>query len=133
MRTLQLLQEKNHFLEKFFSLNEKQILHMLEGHFDQIEQFYNQREDLMKIIRYVDAEVVKAEAVYRDINGVYTEMQKIMIKEIMRTKDQYVTRILEQDMQILALIDKAKSNIIKELQQVRKGKRAMTGYKSSAA
>jgi len=133
MRTLQLLQEKNHFLEKFYSLNEKQILRMVEGHFDQVEQFYNQREDLMKIIRYVDAEVLKAQAIHREVNGVYTESQKTMIKEFMRSKDQYVARILEQDVQILSLIDKAKTSIIKELQQVRHGKRAMSGYKSSAA
>ncbi len=133
IRVVQLLNEKNHFLEKFMSLNEKQIARLEKGHFDQVEQFYNQREDLIKIIKYIDSEINKAQMnpAKQDISLV--ESDKKLIKECLKTKDTYTSKILDQDMQVLALIDQAKSQIIKELQEVRLGKRAMAGYKSNIA
>jgi hypothetical protein len=41
-----------------------------------------------------------------------------------------VTRILAQDLQVLSLIEQAKSNIIKELRSVQAGKKAVGAYKS---
>lgn len=133
IRTVQLLNEKNHFLEKFMSLNEKQILRLEKGHFDQVEMFYNQREDLIKIIKYIDSEINKAQMSQSKKEMVLIEADRQLIKECLKTKDSYTSRILDQDMQVLALIDQAKSQIIKELQEVRLGKRAMAGYKSSIA
>jgi len=132
-RAIQLLQEKNHFLEKFLTLNEKQIHKMESGEFDAVENFYNQREDILKIIKYIDAEINKAQLVHKEVNGVYTDEQKRIIKGALTVKDQYVEQILEQDICILALIDQAKTQIIKELQDVRLGQRAMAGYKSKSA
>ena len=40
IRLVQLLNEKNHFLEKFYSLNESQINMLQQGMFDDIERFY---------------------------------------------------------------------------------------------
>jgi hypothetical protein len=131
-RVIQLLAEKNHFLEKFMSLNEKQILRLEQGHFDQIENFYNQREDMIKIIKYIDSEINKAQMLHDDDSKLaVTDRQAI--REGLKTKDNYTARILDQDMQVLSLIDQAKSQIIKELQEVRRGKRAMAGYKSNLA
>ena len=132
-RAIQLLQEKNHFLEKFLSLNETQIHKMNLGEFETIEKFYNQREDILKIIKYIDAEINKAQLLHKEVNGVYSEEQKKIIKNALNIKDQYVEQILEQDVNILSLIDSAKTKIIKELQDVRLGQRAMAGYKSKSA
>ena len=128
-RVIQLMGEKNHFLEKFMSLNEQQIMRLEQGHFDQIENFYNQREDLIKIIKYIDAEINKAQMQNETSNLRTTESDKSVIRENLKIKDTYTAKILDQDIQVLALIDKAKSQIIKELQNVRRGRRAMTGYK----
>ena len=57
MKTVQLLNEKNHFLEKFYSLNEKQLVQLSASRFENVEYFYNQREDILKIIKYIDAEL----------------------------------------------------------------------------
>ena len=132
-RTIQLMNEKIHFLEKFFSLNEKQIVRLESGLFDQIESFYNQRENLLKIIKYIDAEINKYQMLASDLKAEVTKADKKMITECLLTKDRYVERILDQDIQILAMIDQAKSNIIKELKEVRNGKKAMAGYKSNVA
>ncbi len=132
-RVIQLMGEKNHFLEKFMSLNEKQIARLEQGHFDQIEHFYNQREDLIKIIKYIDSETNKAQMQQQAMGKKVVEADKSMIRENLKTKDIYTAKILDQDMQVLALIDRAKTQIIKELQDVRHGQRAMSGYKASVA
>ena len=133
IRLIQFLNEKNHFLEKFYSLNESQITRLEAGKFDDLELFYNQREDLLKIIKYIDAEIHKAHMLHKDIVGQFSEEQKTEIRESLRTKEAYVRRILEQDLQVLGMIDDAKSMIIKELKGMQKTRRALTGYKSGAA
>lgn len=133
IRLIQLLNEKNHFLEKFFALNEKQILLLEAQAYETVDSFYNKREDIIKIIKYIDSEVMKAHQLHKDINGVFTETDKLALRECMRVKELYVAKILEQDIHVLALIDEAKSKIIKELQDVRLNKKAMAGYKSNIA
>ncbi len=131
IRIIQLLNEKNHFLEKFYSLNEKQIIQLELGHFDDIERFYNQREDLLKILKYVDAEINRAHGLYKDVTGPFDMAQKNQIKDCLRIKEMYVKKILEQDLIVLGLIDEAKSQIIRELQDIKKASRALAGYKST--
>ncbi|MBC7741087.1 MAG: hypothetical protein H7061_02740 [Bdellovibrionaceae bacterium] len=133
IRLIQFLNEKNHFLEKFYSLNEYQMSRLESGLFDDIEKFYNQREDLLKIIKYVDAEIHQSHMVHKDITGAFDENQKMQIREALRCKEMYVQKILEQDLSILSLIDEAKSQIIKELQDIKHTKKALAGYKSPAA
>lgn len=133
IRLIQFLNEKNHFLEKFFALNESQITRLETGRFEDLEKFYNQREDLLKIIKYIDSEIHKAHMLHKDIVGQFSEEQKTEIRESMRTKEAYVRRILEQDLQVLGMIDDAKSMIIKELKGIQTARKAMTGYKAGAA
>ena len=133
IRLIQFLNEKNHFLEKFYTLNESQINKLTAGSYEDLELFYNQREDLLKIIKYIDNEINKAHMLHKDIVGQFTVEQKTEIRESMRTKEAYVRRILEQDLQVLGMIDDAKSMIIKELQGMQKARRALNGYKVGAA
>ncbi len=131
MRIIQLLNEKNHFLEKFYSLNENQIRRLDQGQFDDIERFYNQREDLLKILKYVDAEINKSHVAYRQETMALDPAQKSSIRDCLRIKEMYVKKILEQDLIVLGLIDDAKSQIIRELQDIKKASRALSGYKSN--
>lgn len=133
IRLVQLLTEKTHFLEKFYTLNEAQIAELENGHFDKIEKFYNQREDILKILKHLDAEVNRAHTLHKEINGVFTETDRAAFHECMRVKEMFVEKIIDQDMQVLALIDEAKSKIIRELQDVRLAKKAMHGYKTNVA
>lgn len=131
IRLVQTLNEKNHFLEKFYSLNESQIEKLRAGNFDDIERFYNQREDLLKILKYVDSEINRSHLLHKDLTGSFDAAQKTAIKECLRAKEMYVKRILDQDLVVLGLIDDAKSQIIRELQDVKKASRALSGYKST--
>ena len=133
IRLIQFLNEKNHFLEKFYALNETQIAKLEVGHFDSVEMFYNQREDLLKIIKYIDAEIQKAHGLHKDMSGEFSEVEKTAIRAALRAKESYVQRILEQDLLILGMIDEAKSQIIRELKDIAKARKALTGYKSNVA
>lgn len=133
IRLIQFLNEKNHFLEKFYTLNEAQITRLNAGLFDEIEKFYNQREDLLKIIKYVDGEIQKSHGLHKDMSGKFTEEQKAEIRDSLRIKEAYVKRILEQDLQVLGMIDDAKSQIIRELQGIAQSKKALAGYKVNVA
>lgn len=133
IRIIQYLNEKNHFLEKFCTLNETQISRLRAGLFDELEVFYNQREDLLKIIKYIDAEIHKAHMLHKDTTGQFAAEQKTEIYACLRAKESYAKHILEQDLEVLGLIDDAKSTIIKELQGVQKARKAMIGYKTGAA
>lgn len=132
MKTVQLLNEKNHFLEKFYSLNEKQLVQLSASKFENVEYFYNQREDILKIIKYIDAELARAHDDEVAMNLAISGQDQLAVKECLRIKDIYVNRIVEQDVQIISLIEKLKNNIITELKTVRGARRAMTGYKSTS-
>lgn len=129
MKTIQLLNEKNHFLEKFYSLNEKQLIQLSASQFENIEYFYNQREDILKIIKYIDSEIVRAHNDELAMNIIASAQDHEAVKECLRIKDIFVNRIIEQDIQIISLIERLKSNIIKELKTVRHARKAMAGYK----
>lgn len=128
-RIISLLQEKNHYLEKFYSLNETEILNFSMGNFENLENFYNTRERILEIIRYLDGQLEQENAATHDFATVSAEDRR-EATAAMRTKDEYVTRIIEQDLEVLACIEAAKSNIIRELQDVRRVRKAVGGYKS---
>ena len=127
-RIITLMNEKNHYLEKFYSLNEKELKNFLVGSFESIEYFYNSREKILEIIKYIDAQTEQEQI--RLAQEPVAESDKLEIRRALLIKDQYVERILEQDLQILSCIEATKNNLIKELQGISKNKKAVGGYKS---
>lgn len=128
-RIINLLQEKNHYLEKFYALNETEIFNFSNGNFDNLEVFYNTREKILEILRYIDSQLDQVQKTLIDLSGVSTDERR-QTREAMATKDEYVSRIINQDLEVLACIEAAKSNIIRELQDVRRVRKAVGGYKS---
>lgn len=130
IRIITLLNEKNHYLEKFYSLNEVELVNFAQGEFDNLEYFYQTRERILDVLKYVDAQIEKAHDAVMSDNNVTSEDRR-NIKEALDIKDEYVARIIEQDIQVLACIEMAKNSIIRELQDVRKSRKAVGGYKSN--
>jgi hypothetical protein len=130
-RVITLLNEKNHYLEKFYSLNEAELKNFLQSNFDGLEVFYNSREKILEIIKYIDSQIESERM--KDNNQAVAEKYKMEIKQALSAKDQYVERILEQDLQILSCIEAAKNEIIKELKSVKHGRKAMKGYKQPSS
>jgi flagellar protein FliS len=123
-RIISLLEQKNHYLEKFYSTNEAALEQFQVGIFDSLESFYQTREKILEIIRYIDSEIGS------ENTELMSPTDRALAAENMKIKDQYVEKILTQDLEILACIDSAKSSIIRELQDVKKARKAVSGYKS---
>lgn len=128
-RIIALLNEKNHYLEKFYSLNETELVNFAQGQFENLESFYQTRERILEVLRYVDSQIEKINDETQAIEGI-VESERAQVKEALGIKDQYVTKIIEQDIQVLSCIETAKNSIIRELQDVRRNRKGISGYKS---
>ncbi len=126
MRLIQLLEQKNHYLEKYLTLNETQLSLLKQGEIDSLDEFYTQRDEMLNVISYIDTQV--SECTKQNFD--YQTNDRDNVKNLLHIKNQYIYQILDQDVQILSLIDQAKSLIIKELQDIKKGKIAIKGYHS---
>lgn len=126
---INLLNQKNHHLERFHRHNETEILNFMEGNFDNLERFYNSREVILDIISCIDKMIEGAQPKEPVASGVSSESKREIIGALDRKND-LVTQILSQDLQVLSLIESAKSGIIKELAQVKTAKKAVGSYKS---
>ncbi len=128
-RIIELLNEKNHYLEKFYALNETELINFSRDSFDNLENFYRTREKILEIIKYLDSELNRAHTQSVDVAKASSE-HKRTAREALAVKDEYVTRIIEQDIEVLTHIEAAKNGIIRELQDLRKNRKAISGYKS---
>lgn len=127
LRIITLLDQKNHYLEKFYSANETELINFSAGQFDNLESFYQTREKILEMIKYLDSELDKLPA---ETAVTLSAEQKQSVREALAIKDEYVSRILSQDLEILSCIESAKSEIIRELQEIRRTKKAVGSYKS---
>lgn len=125
-RIINLINQKNHYLEKFYSANESEILNFVAGDFSNLESFYQNREKILEMIKYIDGQIEAASSEGNELSA--TERKEV--SEGLAIKDEYVNRILGQDLEILATIEDAKSSIIRELQDVRKTRKAVGSYRS---
>lgn len=126
-RIIQLLDQKNHYLEKFYALGEQTLTQLSEGRFNDIEGFYQNREKILEMIRYIDFEVNEAQQeIKEDIEAAVRKE----VKDRLKVKEAYVAQILDQDLSIMSFIEQVKTEVIKELQQVRKARKAVGGYRT---
>lgn len=125
---INLLDQKNQHLERFYRRNEDEILNFTDGNFDNLERFYHSREVILDMIGCLDQMIEEAQG---RVDTHLTDDDKRQAIQALDRKNDLVTQILSQDLQILSLIENAKSNIIKELTQVKTAKKAVGSYKSS--
>jgi hypothetical protein len=125
-----LLNDKNEHLHKFLQLNETELINFMNGNFDNLEVFYQSRETILDLIRCIDGLV---EVALKDSpsegSQIAPEEKRDFLKTLSRKND-LITQILAQDLQILSVIEQAKSDIIKELRQVQAARKAVGAYKS---
>ena len=126
---INLLKDKNYHLEKFHELNANELMNFAEGNFDNLEVFYQSRETILDLIRCIDRLIDAATATQPEKIDI-SDADKKTVTSCMNMKSELVTRILAQDLQILSMIEQAKSNIIKELRQVQSAKKAVGAYKT---
>lgn len=130
-RVIELLEEKNHFLEEFFCVNERELISFEKGEFDNIESFYQAREKVLEVIRCIEGLIHEENerSAGREING--TDRQEVEV--LLKAKGGWVAAILAQDLRILSCIEKEKSNIIRELRATSSAKKAVSAYRGIEA
>jgi hypothetical protein len=125
-----LLHDKNEHLQKFLQLNETELINFTQGNFDNLEVFYQSRETTLDLIRCIDGLVeVGLKNTPAEQSQIAPENKRELMK-ILAQKNDLVTQILAQDLQILSAIEQAKSTIIKDLRQVQAARKAVGSYKS---
>jgi hypothetical protein len=129
---INLLKDKNYHLQKFYQLNESELINFADNNFDNLEIFYQSRETLLDLVRCIDRLIDAAAAAHTGPDEISAKNKKEMLTA-MNSKNDLVQRILAQDLQILSVIEQAKSDIIKELRQVQGAKKVVGAYKSGDA
>lgn len=127
---IKLMRQRNEHLLKFKEINEKELINFAEGQFDNIETFYQARETLLNLVRSIDTMISNEAASVDPQSPSITDEYRRAVVESMDIKNQIVTEILSQDLQILSVIETAKSGIIKELKQVQATRKAFNSYQS---
>lgn len=131
-RIIALLREKNLYLEKFYFINEQELINIGGGNFDTIESFYQARDKILDLVNCVDGLLNEENSRKPEGNSAdLTAEQRSEIEALLRSKDEIVKAILVQDLQILTYIEKEKSNIIRELSANNKARRAVGAYAST--
>jgi hypothetical protein len=129
---INLLKDKNEHLRKFKQLNESELANFSEGNFDNLEIFYNSRETILDLIRCIDG-LIDVSLNESDLETMpAAEEDRARIVQILGQRNDLVTEILAQDLQILSVIEQTKSDIIKELRQVQSARKAVGAYKSGS-
>lgn len=128
-RTLDLLERKNQYLEKFLLIGEAELLNFEVGDFKNLESFYECREKILNIIRRIEKQIEKSSSEFSDQRNI-DQRHAARARGQLELKDQIVNEILDLDLRLISCIEAAKSSIIKELRMVKKGKKALSGYKS---
>ena len=124
-RLIDLLKEKNHYLESFFAVNEHELSNFSEGEFENVEGFYQAREKILEFIKRID---LKIDLEQKTSTGIITDDFRTEVEACLMVKDEWVTAILQQDLQVISYVENEKSNIIRELSATRQTKRAVTAY-----
>jgi hypothetical protein len=128
-KTITYLEEKNMFLEKFMGINREWLDRLSRGDFNKLEEFRENRENILNIIKHLD---VLVDAHSRKMDGdEIPDIIKHRLNALLERKDALVKVILSQDLEIMELVENAKSQIIVELQNVRKTRKTIGSYKST--
>lgn len=127
-RIIELYEQRNHYLEKFYSINENEIQRMTTGNFDNVNNFYQSRDGILNIINYIDTQLGSEQE--KALTHLCDDGARQQLKEQLDIKNEYVLRILDQDLAIISLIEKEKANVLKDLQEVRRNRKAVSGYKT---
>lgn len=124
---MHLLLERNRHLKQFASLNTNQIEKIRSKDFENINDFYTNRENLLLVIEKIE-NLINEKLENKNIN--FSNQNKLDINKIFSEKDEIIKGILNQDLEILSFIDNEKNNLISQLKVTQKNKKTLSAYKS---
>ncbi len=122
---LDLLQRKNSFLEKFYTINEAELLNFTNDDFDNLESFYQCRENILRLVGRLDEQL---DDYLKSMDSDISREVRRQIQDCLDRKDEWAKKIVDQDLQIITEIERKKTGIINELKSVQNGKMLHKAY-----
>lgn len=125
---IDLLKEKNFYLERFLEESRKERTSFKARRFDNLEPLYKKREQILQNIQSIDVRInrICSEKGEEILNMPNKGEMQVLLKKI---KDN-VRYIMEEDLEIISCIESEKTKIIKEISQTKEGRRVLKGYKA---
>ncbi len=127
-KVLELLKEKNFYLERFLEESRKERGRFKARHFENLDLLYNKREQILLNIQSIDRRI--NELCDEDGTEVLNPPKKSEVEQMLKNIKNNVRYIMEEDLQIISFIEEEKSKIIKEISNTREGRRVLNGYKA---
>ncbi|OQW50325.1 MAG: hypothetical protein A4S09_00590 [Proteobacteria bacterium SG_bin7] len=127
---IDLMNRKNSFLEKFYTINEAELLNFSSDDFGNLESFYQCRENILRLIGRID------EQLDDHLKSIDTNLSREVIMQIqtcLDKKDEWAKKIVDQDLQIISAIEKKKSGIITELKSVQNTRKLNSAYTTNTS
>lgn len=122
---IDLMNRKNSFLEKFYTINEAELINFSADDFANLESFYQCRENILRLITRLDEQM---DNLIKSLDHELPLEARKKIEDCLGEKDEWAKKIVDQDLQIITQIEKKKSGIITELRAIQLGKAANKAY-----
>ena len=110
---LNLLKEKNFFLEKFLEESREKRVQFKARRFENLQKLYEKREKILSNIEIIDKKINKTLTQKSSVEMNSPNKNK-MIRVLQKIRSN-ISDILDQDLQIISYIENEKSEIIKEI------------------
>lgn len=127
-KVLELLKEKNFYLERFLEESRKERSRFKARKFENLDHLYNKREQIILNIQSIDRRI--SEMCADDGTEILNPPKKDEISMMLRNIKSNVRYIMEEDLQIISYIENEKTKIIKEITKTKEGRKVLNGYKA---
>ena len=127
-RVLELLKEKNFYLERFLEESRKERSRFKARHFENLDALYKKREQILANIQSIDTRI--ADACDEQGEDILNPPGKNEISQLLSKIRDNVRFITEEDLEMISYIEEEKSKIIREISQTCEGRRVLRGYKA---
>ncbi len=127
-KVLELLKEKNFYLERFLEESKKERGRFKARRFENLDHLYKKREQILLNIQSIDRRI--SEICEDDSKETLNPPKKNEISDMLAMIKTNVRSIMEEDLQIISFIENEKTKIIKEIGNTKEGRKVLKGYKA---
>lgn len=127
-KVIELLKEKNFYLERFLEESRKERLRFKARHFENLDTLYYKREQILHNIQSIDKRINKI--CEEDGTELLHPPKKNEVTAMLDNIKNNVRFIMEEDIEIISFIESEKSKIIKEVSKTKEGRKVLNGYKA---
>lgn len=125
---VRLIKEKNQLLKHFLKMTTEECQRINAGDFSKLQVFYETREGFLKLIMLLDSKVKSANF---DSNATNEKLARAAMNDLFKEKEVLIATILDKDLEMLSMVEKEKSEVIRDLQDVSRGRRVMSAYRNT--